>query len=233
MPRAAEGSQPAADRAQFQDRQARSDLLQATIDEARLFAFPVHAGAAGRYVDRAARRAARLGLAHVLAIQELRAAHDAERERTSGLGRPILPHPASRGIRLAGLDAEGWPASHFGTESGRAGQKPPHRGRRRDECLQPATEKPRVAWVDYAKGFCIIMVVMMHSTLGTGKAMGGEGFLHEVVTFAKPFRMPDFFLIAGPLPRTDDHARLADVPRPQGRPFRLFLRPCGWRSRWS
>ncbi|MGP8231299.1 MAG: acyltransferase family protein [Methylovirgula sp.] len=63
--------------------------------------------------------------------------------------------------------------------------------------LQPATEKPRVAWVDYAKGFCIIMVVMMHSTLGTGKAMGGEGFLHEVVTFAKPFRMPDFFLIAG------------------------------------
>jgi uncharacterized membrane protein YcfT len=62
---------------------------------------------------------------------------------------------------------------------------------------QPATEKPRIAWVDYAKGFCIIMVVMMHSTLGTGKAMGGEGFLHEVVTFAKPFRMPDFFLIAG------------------------------------
>ncbi|QAY94729.1 acyltransferase [Methylovirgula ligni] len=62
---------------------------------------------------------------------------------------------------------------------------------------QPATEKPRVAWVDYAKGFCIIMVVMMHSTLGTGTAMGGEGFLHEVVTFAKPFRMPDFFLIAG------------------------------------
>ncbi len=62
---------------------------------------------------------------------------------------------------------------------------------------QPATEKSRIAWVDYAKGFCIVMVVMMHSTLGTGKAMGGEGFLHEVVTFAKPFRMPDFFLIAG------------------------------------
>lgn len=59
------------------------------------------------------------------------------------------------------------------------------------------TEKPRVAWVDYAKGVCIIMVVMMHSTLGTGKAMGGEGFLHQVVIFAKPFRMPDFFLIAG------------------------------------
>ena len=30
-------------------------------------------------------------------------------------------------------------------------------------------EKPqaaRVDWVDYAKGFCIVMVVMMHSTLG-------------------------------------------------------------------
>ena len=28
-----------------------------------------------------------------------------------------------------------------------------------------ATE--RVDWVDYAKGICIIMVVMMHSVLGT------------------------------------------------------------------
>jgi uncharacterized membrane protein YcfT len=24
----------------------------------------------------------------------------------------------------------------------------------------------RVDWVDYAKGFCIVFVVMMHSTLG-------------------------------------------------------------------
>lgn len=64
--------------------------------------------------------------------------------------------------------------------------------------INPRTsEKARVAWVDYAKGFCIIMVVMMHSTLGVGKVMGGQGFLHEVVAFAKPFRMPDFFLIAG------------------------------------
>ena len=63
--------------------------------------------------------------------------------------------------------------------------------------------KERVAWVDYAKGYCIIMVVMMHSTIGTGNAMGGTGFLHTLVTFAKPFRMPDFFLIAGLfLPRT-------------------------------
>ena len=55
----------------------------------------------------------------------------------------------------------------------------------------------RIDWVDYAKGLCIIMVVMMHSTLGVGAAAGGEGFLHLLVDFAKPFRMPDFFLISG------------------------------------
>lgn len=55
----------------------------------------------------------------------------------------------------------------------------------------------RIEWVDYAKGFCIIFVVMMHSTLGVGKAAGGEGWLHYVVEFARPFRMPDFFMIAG------------------------------------
>ena len=38
---------------------------------------------------------------------------------------------------------------------------------------------------------------MMHSTLGVGNEMGGEGFLHWLVAFAKPFRMPDFFLISG------------------------------------
>jgi uncharacterized membrane protein YcfT len=55
----------------------------------------------------------------------------------------------------------------------------------------------RVDWVDYAKGFCIIMVVMMHSTLGVEEAVGHAGFMHAVVMFAKPFRMPDFFLISG------------------------------------
>jgi len=55
----------------------------------------------------------------------------------------------------------------------------------------------RVEWVDYAKGFCIIFVVMMHSTLGVGQALGQEGWLHYVVAFAKPFRMPDFFMISG------------------------------------
>ncbi|HEV2000978.1 MAG TPA: acyltransferase, partial [Xanthobacteraceae bacterium] len=44
----------------------------------------------------------------------------------------------------------------------------------------------RVDWVDYAKGFCIIFVVMMHSTLGVEQAVGEEGWLHTVVAFAKP-----------------------------------------------
>jgi uncharacterized membrane protein YcfT len=56
---------------------------------------------------------------------------------------------------------------------------------------------PRVDWVDYAKGFCIIMVVMMHSTLGVEAAVGRESWMHWAVAFAKPFRMPDFFLISG------------------------------------
>ena len=55
----------------------------------------------------------------------------------------------------------------------------------------------RVDWVDYAKGFCIIFVVMMHSTLGVEAAAGKTGWLHPLVEFARPFRMPDFFLISG------------------------------------
>lgn len=55
----------------------------------------------------------------------------------------------------------------------------------------------RVDWVDIAKGICIIFVVMMHSTLGVEKAAGAQGWMHYVVAFAKPFRMPDFFMISG------------------------------------
>ena len=55
----------------------------------------------------------------------------------------------------------------------------------------------RIDWVDYAKGICIIMVVMMHSTLGVEAAAGREGWMHVAVAFARPFRMPDFFLISG------------------------------------
>jgi uncharacterized membrane protein YcfT len=55
----------------------------------------------------------------------------------------------------------------------------------------------RVDWVDYAKGFCIIFVVMMHSALGVEQAVGREDWLHPVIDFALPFRMPDFFMISG------------------------------------
>ncbi len=55
----------------------------------------------------------------------------------------------------------------------------------------------RIAWVDYAKGICIVLVVMMHSTLGVEAAAGGESWMHGFVAFAGPFRMPDFFLLAG------------------------------------
>jgi uncharacterized membrane protein YcfT len=55
----------------------------------------------------------------------------------------------------------------------------------------------RIAWIDNAKGISVILVVMMHSALGVGEAMGGEGLLHWLVAFAKPFRIPGFFFIAG------------------------------------
>ena len=58
-------------------------------------------------------------------------------------------------------------------------------------------EKTRVDWVDIAKGICIIFVVMMHSVLGVENEAGARGWMHPVVAFAQPFRMPDFFLISG------------------------------------
>ena len=63
-----------------------------------------------------------------------------------------------------------------------------------ERAKEPAS---RIAFVDYGKGFCIVLVVMMHSVLGLEAAVGHEGWLHAVVAFAKPFRIPSFFLIAG------------------------------------
>ena len=60
-----------------------------------------------------------------------------------------------------------------------------------------ATAKSRIDWVDYAKGICIILVVMMHSTLGVEKAAGETTWLHAFIDWARPFRMPDFFMISG------------------------------------
>jgi uncharacterized membrane protein YcfT len=55
----------------------------------------------------------------------------------------------------------------------------------------------RVDWVDTAKGICIVFVVMMHAVLGVEAAAGETGWMHAVIAFAAPFRMPDFFLISG------------------------------------
>jgi uncharacterized membrane protein YcfT len=55
----------------------------------------------------------------------------------------------------------------------------------------------RIDWIDYAKGFCIVMVVLMHSTYGVELATGQSTWVQAVSDFARPFRMPDFFLISG------------------------------------
>jgi uncharacterized membrane protein YcfT len=59
------------------------------------------------------------------------------------------------------------------------------------------TADGRVDWVDVAKGVCILFVVMMHSTLGVEAATGQESWMGLIVAWAQPFRMPDFFFIAG------------------------------------
>ena len=61
----------------------------------------------------------------------------------------------------------------------------------------PQAIQSRLDWVDVAKGVCIVLVVLMHATLGVEKAVGSETSLHAFIDWARPFRMPDFFLISG------------------------------------
>jgi uncharacterized membrane protein YcfT len=65
------------------------------------------------------------------------------------------------------------------------------------QIMSAEAKRERVDWVDYAKGICIILVVMMHSTLGVEKAAGELSWLNGFIEWARPFRMPDFFLISG------------------------------------
>jgi len=60
-------------------------------------------------------------------------------------------------------------------------------------------KRDRYAWVDFAKGLCIVAVVALWlSKEMQGYVMRGQaGWLGYFVVFAKPFRMPDFFLISG------------------------------------
>ncbi len=55
----------------------------------------------------------------------------------------------------------------------------------------------RIAWIDHAKGLCIILVVMLYAAGAREPGTGGAGWLEHAVSFAKPFRMPDFFLVSG------------------------------------
>lgn len=52
----------------------------------------------------------------------------------------------------------------------------------------------RLAWVDIAKGLCMVAVV----ALWVGRSMNwNAGWIVPFETFARPFRMPDFFLLSG------------------------------------
>ena len=57
--------------------------------------------------------------------------------------------------------------------------------------------RQRIDWVDYAKGLSIIMVVMLHSSMGVQKALGECTWYGYIVEWARPFRIPAFFLLSG------------------------------------
>jgi len=78
--------------------------------------------------------------------------------------------------------------------------------------IAATSDRSRVEWVDYAKGICIFFVVMLHVNDLVQNHLHAIGWLERVVRFARPFRMPDFFLIAGLF-----------LPRVIHRPWRLFL----------
>ena len=59
-------------------------------------------------------------------------------------------------------------------------------------------EKPRLGWIDAVKGLTISLVVMEHTTWGVMASMGVRPEIFgDLSDFAKPFRMPLFFLVAG------------------------------------
>lgn len=78
--------------------------------------------------------------------------------------------------------------------------------------MTPLTAKSRIDWVDYAKGICIFFVVMLHCNDLVQYHVNAKGWLENVVLFARPFRMPDFFLLAGLF-----------VPRLLDKPWKDFI----------
>jgi uncharacterized membrane protein YcfT len=57
--------------------------------------------------------------------------------------------------------------------------------------------KDRYAWVDFAKGICIVAVVTLYTTNYVNEALNQPNWMNYWIEFAKPFRMPDFFLLSG------------------------------------
>lgn len=55
----------------------------------------------------------------------------------------------------------------------------------------------RYAWVDFSKGICIFGVVSFYAVYLVHLRFGSEGWMQHWVNFARPFRMPDFFLLSG------------------------------------
>lgn len=61
----------------------------------------------------------------------------------------------------------------------------------------PRSTRNRYGWVDIARGICIVAVVCYYAKTYLGYASLESGWLDEWTRFAKPFRMPDFFLLSG------------------------------------
>lgn len=61
----------------------------------------------------------------------------------------------------------------------------------------PNRAASRLDWVDTARGFCIILVVLMHVVVGFEVAQGRESWIDPFIEWAKLFRMPGFFLLSG------------------------------------
>src|SRR5215813_4200177 len=101
------------------------------------------------------------------------------------------------GVSLEWVKGKATLPTHDAAQARRKGTMMTENGTSAMSSRSAALAAGRVDWVDYAKGICIVMVVMMHSVLGVELAAGESGFMHALVTFAKPFRMPDFFLISG------------------------------------
>jgi len=55
----------------------------------------------------------------------------------------------------------------------------------------------RYGWVDIAKGICIVAVVCYYANTYLGYLRPDTGWLSHWAQFARPFRMPDFFLLSG------------------------------------